>query len=106
MWLTLGIAGLVIIFGLYRLRIAFRSDDQEKLKPRKGLYAMGRRAHFMVAIIYLLLGAALVATSFGWNPFGNVFGPATETPTKDKAPTSKGVPFDQLPTKRPAPTPR
>jgi hypothetical protein len=101
MWLTLGVAGLVIIFGLYRMRIAFRTDEQDqRARARKGLYGMARRTHLLIAIVYLLLGGALVATSFGWNPFGDVFGSGTEKPTKDKAPTTKGIPFDQLPTKK------
>ena len=48
----------------------------------------------------LLLGGALVATSFGWNPFGNLFGGETETPSKDKAPTKDGIPVDGLPGKK------
>jgi len=96
-WLTLGIAALVIIFGVYRIRLGFRTDEEDaRAKARKGLYGMGRRTHFLIGIIYLLLGGALVAASFGWTPFGNYFGPKTEEPTKDKAP-SKGIPVDKLP---------
>ena len=90
-WLTLGIAALVIIFGVYRMRMAFRSGDEDtRAKARKGLYAMGRRTHFLIGVVYLLLGGALVATSFGWNPFGNWFGPSTE-------PATRSVPIDKLP---------
>jgi hypothetical protein len=97
-WLTLGVAALVCIFGAYRIRLAFRSNEEdERARARKGLYAMGRRTHFLIGVVYLLLGGALVATSFGWNPFGNMFGPATTAPTKDTAPTRGGVPVDQLP---------
>jgi hypothetical protein len=67
-WLTLGIAGLVVIFGVYRLRLAMRADTASD-QPKKGLYAMGKRTHLLIGIVYLLLGGALVATSFGWNPF-------------------------------------
>jgi hypothetical protein len=75
-WLTLGVALLVCLFGAYRIRLAFRSDaEDERARQRKGLYAMGRRTHFLVGLIYLLLGGALVATSFGWNPFDGVLGP-------------------------------
>ena len=99
-WLTLGVAILVIVFGVHRIRLSFRSDELEKrARQRKGLYAMGRRTHLLIGTVYLLLGGALVATSFGWNPFGDLFGPKTETPTKDTAPTKPGVPIDQLPTK-------
>jgi hypothetical protein len=74
-WLTLGIAALVVIFGVYRMRIAFRTDEEDqRAKARKGLYAMGRRTHLLIGIVYLLLGGALIATSFGWNPFRDWMG--------------------------------
>jgi hypothetical protein len=99
-WLTLAVAALVIIFGSYRLYLASRpTSDETAQKPRRGLYSMGKRTHLFVGIIYLLLGAGLIATSFGWNPFGSSVGPSTETPAKDKAPTRSGVPTDQLPKK-------
>jgi hypothetical protein len=98
-WLTLGVALLVCVFGAYRIRIAFRSDEEDqRARERKGLYAMGRRTHFLIGIIYLLLGAGLIATTFGWNPLGSMFGPRTERPTRDAAPSKPGsVPVDQLP---------
>jgi hypothetical protein len=97
-WLTLGVAALVCIFGAYRIRLAFRSDEEDqRARARKGLYAMGRRTHFLIGVVYLLLGAALIAVSYGWNPWGGMFGPPTEAPSKDAAPTKGGVPIDQLP---------
>jgi hypothetical protein len=100
-WLTLGLALLVCVFGAYRIRLAFRSDDEDqRARARKGLYAMGRRTHFLIGVVYLLLGSALIATSFGWNPFGNLFGPSTEAPTRSTAPTKGGVPIDELPQKK------
>ncbi len=101
-WLTIGVAVIVVVFGVYRMRIAFRSDEEDqRAKARKGLYAMGRRTHFLIGVVYLLLGSALIATSFGWNPFGNLFGPGTDKPTKDTAPSKPGsIPADGLkPTK-------
>ncbi len=98
-WLTLGVAALVIIFGVYRIRLATRSEDAAAgATPRRGLYAMGRRTHLLVGIGYLLLGAGLIATALGWNPFGGMIGPDTAKPTaKDAAPTKGGIPVDQLP---------
>lgn len=97
-WLTLGVAILVVLFGVHRLRLSFRSaEEDERARQRKGLYGMSRRTHRLIGIIYLLLGVALIATTFGWNPFGDLFGPATEVPAKDKAPTSTKLPIDQLP---------
>ena len=100
-WLTLGVAALVIIFGIYRIRVGFRSDEEDaRAKARKGLYAMGRRTHILIGIVYLLLGGALVATTFGWNPFGNFFGGETQEPTKETTPTKDGIPVDGLPSKK------
>jgi len=97
-WLTLAVAILVILFGAHRIRLSFRSEEDEtRARQRKGLYGMGRRSHRVIGVIYLLLGAALIGATFGWNPFGDLFGPATEVPAKDQAPTSTTIPIDQLP---------
>ena len=97
-WLTLGVALLVCGFGLYRIRLAFRVDGSEPRPPvRKGLYAMGRRTHFLIGIVYLLLGGGLIATTLGWNPLGDMFGPSTQAPSKATAPTKTPLPVDQLP---------
>ena len=100
-WLTLGVALLVCVFGLYRMRLAFRSDEEdERARARKGLYAMGRRTHFLIGMVYLLLGGALVATSFGWNPFGGMAGPSTEVPGKPTAPAKASAPTEPPPPRR------
>lgn len=99
-WLTLAVAILVILFGVHRIRLSLRSDeDDARAQGRKGLYAMPRRTHRVVGAIYILLGAALVAATFGWNPFGDLFGTDPAAP-KDK-PTSTSVPIDQLPPPKP-----
>jgi hypothetical protein len=106
-WLTLGVALLVCLFGAYRIRLAFRSDaEDERARQRKGLYAMGRRTHFLVGVIYLLLGGALVATSFGWNPFSGVFASRPESPRKDPVPMMSPAPSTApAPTTEQVPTP-
>jgi hypothetical protein len=97
-WLTIAVATLVCGFGLYRLRLAFRSDEEDqRARARKGLYAMGRRTHFLIGIVYLLLGGGLIATTLGWNPLGDMFSPSTQEPTKATAPTKTPLPVDQLP---------
>jgi hypothetical protein len=91
-WLTLGVAVLVCVFGAYRIRLAFRSDEEdERARARKGLYAMARRTHLLIGVVYLLLGAGLIATSFGWSPLGSLFDPTTAAPPKGTAPV-KPVP--------------
>ena len=100
-------AALVIGFGAYRVYLSFKPapvDDKGKPQSRSlfagGFYRMGGKTHLFVGIIYLLLGAALVATSFGFNPLGDSLGPSTEKPSKDNAPVKPGgVPVDQLPKK-------
>ena len=59
---------------------------------------MSARTHLLVGVVYWVLGGCLIATSLGWNPFGDTVGPKTEKPSKDNAPTTTGVPIDQVPT--------
>jgi uncharacterized iron-regulated membrane protein len=99
-WLTLGVAVLVCVFGAYRIRLAFRSDEEdERARARKGLYAMARRTHLLIGVVYLLLGAGLIATSFGWSPLGSLFDPTTTapkaTPPAKPAPATGSAPAEQ-----------
>lgn len=100
-WLTLGVAVLVLIFGVYRIRLALKKPEPESQGSAgvmgRGFYRMSSRTHLLIGVVYILLGAGLIATSFGWNPLGNAFGPDTKAPAKDQAPTKSGVPIDQLP---------
>jgi hypothetical protein len=102
-WLTFGIAILVLVFGVYRIRLALRkpqADGTDAPTMGRGFYRMSSKTHLLIGVVYILLGGALIATTFGWNPIGNVFGPDTKAPPADKAPTKSGVPIDQLPTKK------
>jgi hypothetical protein len=79
MWLPLAVASLVIIFGLYRIRLFFRNSEEEKrAREKKGMFGFPGRTHLLIGVIYLILGGALVATTFGWNPLAGAFG--TEAP--------------------------
>jgi hypothetical protein len=65
-WVPLVVGLLVTLFGLYRIRIGFRSDaDNTRARERGGLYAMGRRRHLLLGVIYVLMGGMLIATAFG-----------------------------------------
>ena len=82
-WLTIGIALLVISFGLYRIRLALKpADPDPEKKPLLGggFYKMNGRTHLLVGVVYLLLGGALIATSFGWNPMGSSSAPDPVAP--------------------------
>jgi hypothetical protein len=107
-WLTLLVAFVVLGFGSFRIWLGMRKvpppvegEAPESAPSRSvfagGFYRMGKRSHLFVGLIYVLLGAALIATSFGFNPFGNAFGPSTEVPAKDQAPTKDGIKIDTMP---------
>jgi hypothetical protein len=73
-WLTIAVAVVVIVFGVFRIRLAFRSPVQEEQARRRGgLYGMPRRTQALIGIVYLMLGVALIATSFGWSPLAGLF---------------------------------
>lgn len=81
-WLTFLIAGVVAVFGVYRLRIAMRSRaDEAKAGERGGLYGLPRRTHFLFGILYLLLSLFLIAAGLGWirSPFASA--PSEPEPT-------------------------
>ena len=102
-WLTLGVAVLVLTFGVYRIRLALKKPEPESGGPGgmgRGFYRMSSRTHLLIGVVYILLAVGLIATSFGWNPLGGSYGPDTKTPPKEQAPTHNGVPVDQLPTKK------
>jgi hypothetical protein len=89
-WLSLLVAAWVILFGAYRLKLAFDPHtDERRAEGKKGIFAMKRRTQGLLGFIYVLLGAALIATSFGWNPFEGVITP--DEPKTAPAPV-KGAP--------------
>jgi len=81
-WFALTVAAFVVVFGAYRIKLGLTmSPDQEAAaKQRGGLYGMGKRFHLFIGTIYILMGVALTAMAFGWHPFGDSIGPATEKP--------------------------
>jgi hypothetical protein len=98
-WLTLGVAALAFLWGIYRIRIGLRSDeaDRRARDGKRGLFAMARRTHLLFGVVYLLLGAALVAASLGWSPISGLIGPPTELPGKAAQPARSSIPIDHLP---------
>lgn len=75
-WLALVIAGLVILFGVYRLYLAIGGpSDEQRAERRSGMDRTPRWHHGLVGALLVLAGAALVATAFGWNPVDNEPGP-------------------------------
>jgi hypothetical protein len=57
---------MVGIFGVYRLRLAFRNQAQdERARARGGLYGMPRRTHALFGILYLIMAALLIGSATG-----------------------------------------
>ena len=72
-WIFAAVGVMVILFGAWRIRLSFRSDDEDATaKKRGGLFGVGRRSHLLSGIIYILLGVYLVLGAFGIRivPFG------------------------------------
>ena len=73
-WLTFLIAGMVTLFGVYRLWFALRSPRHDaNVLPRKGLYGLPRRRHLLYGILYLILGGLLIAGALGYPILGPLF---------------------------------
>jgi hypothetical protein len=88
-WLSLLVAGAVIVFAFYRLYLAFGGpSDEERAKVRHGMLKMPRRQHAAIGIIFLIVASALFATSFGFNPFR---ADKTEKPTPAPEPPRAGT---------------
>ncbi len=87
-WLALVIAGAVILFGGFRLYLAFGGPpDEERANARRGMYAMPRWQHGLVGVLFLVVAGALVATAYGWNP---VAAKVTAQPTKATPASGRG----------------
>lgn len=69
-WIPFAVAFWVIAFGILRLRIATRKeDDSEDAGPnyrKGGYYARSKRSHAIYGIAYLLLGCYCIAMGFGY----------------------------------------
>lgn len=91
-WLSLLVAAWVIVFGVYRLKLALdKRTDERRAEGKKGMFVLKRSTQALLGVVYLLLGGALVATSFGWNPLSGVTAPSTNAPVKKDAPRSIDV---------------
>jgi hypothetical protein len=74
-WLLFLVAIWVIAFGAFRLHVARQrkraaeNPDPERPDFRKrGFYAQSPRRHAVFGVLYLMMGAVLVAMGLGWQP--------------------------------------
>ncbi len=59
------LAGLVILFGIFRIALGFQKPPRDDEIPRKGLFAYPRRTQILVGSIYVILGVLLILPVFG-----------------------------------------
>lgn len=107
-WLTLMVAGMVIAFGLYRLRMAFRSkEEDERARRRKGLDGLPRRRQAVFGILYLILGGILLADLLGvaTNPFRLLMPDKSEPAPEAETETKIDDAVQVMPRPTPAPAP-
>jgi hypothetical protein len=99
-WIPFLIAAWVIAFGILRLRIATRKEeeaDSKKPNYRKGgYYARSKRSHALFGVAYLILGGYCIAMGFGYSVdiIGSCRGQQSQE-SQESAPTSEAaVPVD------------
>lgn len=71
-WVSYVVGAVVIIFGAYRIKMGLRSAEaNDKALKRGGLYALPRRTHVLIGVVYIALGGYLIMLGLGWlrSPF-------------------------------------
>jgi hypothetical protein len=65
-WLVIAVGAIVVVFGVFRLRLALRSaKEQEEAKQKGGLFSYPRRTHGLFGIVYILMGFLLIIGALG-----------------------------------------
>jgi hypothetical protein len=96
-WVPFLVAAWVIAFGLLRLRIATKKEDPDSNKPnyrKSGYYARSKRSHLLFGIVYILMGAYLIAMGFGYqvNFFGSCSPKTTVVPKEGTGADEHSIP--------------
>jgi uncharacterized membrane protein HdeD (DUF308 family) len=92
-WLLFLVAAWVIAFGVFRIVVALRPRSPEGPNfMRKGLYARAPRSHILFGAVYLMLGAFLIATGFGWAPVMEMGGCAGKRDSMEHPDSTRSAP--------------
>jgi uncharacterized membrane protein HdeD (DUF308 family) len=65
-WIVGAVGALVIVFGLFRIKLAFRTRaEEDAARQRGGLYGYRRHTHILFGLVYILMGVLLLLGLFG-----------------------------------------
>jgi hypothetical protein len=65
-WLVVLVGVVVTLFGLFRMRLAMRSkEDEERARRQGGMFAYPRRTHVLFGIVYIAMGVMLILGAMG-----------------------------------------
>jgi len=65
-WIFGAVGVVVILFGVWRIRLSRRSMEEDQAALRRGgLYGVNRRTHLLIGCLYILLGLYLLIEAFG-----------------------------------------
>lgn len=65
-WLVVFVGIVVIVFGLFRAKLAMRSRDEEaSARGKGGLFGYPRRTHILFGLVYVAMGVLLILGAMG-----------------------------------------
>jgi hypothetical protein len=65
-WLIVTVGVAVTLFGLFRMRLALRSaDDEARARKQGGMFAYPRRTHVLFGVVYVAMGVLLILGAMG-----------------------------------------
>ena len=65
-WLVVLVGIVVTLFGLFRMRLALRSpEEQGRARRQGGVFGYPRRTHVLFGIVYIAMGVLLILGAMG-----------------------------------------
>jgi hypothetical protein len=65
-WLVVLVGSVVILFGLFRVKLAMRSREEEaNARGKGGLFGYPRRTHILFGVVYMAMGVLLILGAMG-----------------------------------------
>jgi hypothetical protein len=65
-WLVITVGAVVVVFGVFRLAMVFRSKQaEESARQKGGLFGYPRRTHGLFGLVYVAMGVLLILGALG-----------------------------------------